>query len=291
MHLCFDATRFGFGLGDVVELAAFKSVPSVECTFEPFELSAREAKSLSRSEKDFLAGVSLQCRERGVSIALINLNFCLDASDRAARKRFTAMVAKMALVARALDCPRLAFWLAASRGDGWLADATAVLAAACALTAERDLRLLLKLSTPPDYRQRSLRDWRLFDPADLRHMLAACPGLSLSFSPGDWLWMGLDYLALLPAFLPAIEHVEVRDVEVNQSMLKDGGLFGPLWWRYRLCGRGQVDWRQLIEALKLYGYGGPVSLSLDDEFVGAATMELDAALDAGLDGLRPLVDG
>jgi sugar phosphate isomerase/epimerase len=74
-------------------------------------------------------------------------------------------------------------------------------------------------------------------------------------------------------------------------MLKDSGLFGPLWWRYRLPGKGQIDWAQVVEALKLYGFTGSFSVHLDDEFVVSQPCDLERSLDAGLACLASLVKG
>jgi sugar phosphate isomerase/epimerase len=68
-------------------------------------------------------------------------------------------------------------------------------------------------------------------------------------------------------------------------------LYGPLWWRYRLPGKGQVDWTQLIEALKLYDFNGPFSIHLDDEYVVADWQSLEDALDLSLKHLAPIVSG
>ena len=129
------------------------------------------------------------------------------------------------------------------------------------------------------------------EPQDWRDLVAACPGLSLSFSPADCVWLGIDYLRILSGLAAVIDHVEAHDVEINRDLLVDSGMFGPLWWRYRVPGKGQVDWGQLIEALKLYDFQGSISIHLDDEFVASDEEELENALDGGLKKLAPLVRG
>jgi sugar phosphate isomerase/epimerase len=74
-------------------------------------------------------------------------------------------------------------------------------------------------------------------------------------------------------------------------MLSDSGMYGPLWWRYRTPGKGQVDWSQLIEALKLYGFEGYFSIHLDDEFVNDDQESLETALDEAVKLFAPLVNG
>jgi len=150
---------------------------------------------------------------------------------------------------------------------------------------------LLRLSTPLEFRGQSLKGWRSMEPQDWRDLLSGCPGLSLSFSPGDCVWLGIDYLRILSGLASAIEHVEAHDVEINRDLLTDSGMYGPLWWRYRMPGKGQVDWGQLIEALKLYDFKGTFSVHLDDEFVAADAEDLEHALDAALKRIAPLMRG
>jgi len=67
-------------------------------------------------------------------------------------------------------------------------------------------------------------------------------------------------------------------------------MYGPLWWRYRLPGKGQVDWTQLVEALKLYDFKGTFSIHLDDEFVANDHESLEQALESSLKLLAPIVN-
>jgi sugar phosphate isomerase/epimerase len=66
-------------------------------------------------------------------------------------------------------------------------------------------------------------------------------------------------------------------------------MYGPLWWRYRLPGKGAVDWPQLLEALKLYGYEGYLSIHLDDEFIADDFQSLEEALDSTIKLFTPLL--
>jgi len=57
-------------------------------------------------------------------------------------------------------------------------------------------------------------------------------------------------------------------------------------------GKGQVDWRQVLELLKLYDYQGCLSLQFDDEFIEAGdTLGLLEALNEQTRVFRPLVRG
>jgi sugar phosphate isomerase/epimerase len=288
MQLCFDATRFGLGLLEAVEFAAAKGIPAVEFAFDAFDATAKSAK-LTEAEQQYLADVADFCRRNDVQIAVLRLSSVFDPCDKKSIKAFQQMMRKLALVANAVACPRVAFTVRPGNNDGWVEEASQTLEPVAAEMQKRDIKLLLSLSTPPVNRGRTLRQWRPLEPQEWRDLIAGCPGLGLSFSAADCAWQNIDYLQILPGVVAAIEHVEANDVEINRSLLVDSGLFGPLWWRYRRPGKGQIDWRQLIEALKLYDYQGTLSIHLDDEFIDDMNGNLEESLDESIKLLRPLL--
>ncbi len=289
MRLCFDATRFGTGLKEAVQLCATRKLPAVEYTFQPFSAAGKNAAALSADEKRYLSDVRETAAQSGVEIACINLDHCVDLESKADCKKFHAMSSKLTMLAQSVDCKRFSFWIQPGAADDWISDCHDALMPVIDSCQSRGVKPVLRLSTAATCQDQSLRKWRPMEPQEWRNLLAAFPALSLSFSPADCVWQGLDYLQLLPAFTAAIEIVEGRDVEVNRSMIADSGLFGPLWWRYRLPGRGQVDWRQLVEALKLYDFQGVLSLCLDDEFI--AVQDLEPSLDFAVNNFAPYVRG
>lgn len=291
MQLCFDATRFGFGLEDAVELAAEKGLASLVYTFQAFSASSRDSKRLDDGERSYLENVRSLLAARGVEIACLQLDFCLRVEVRKSVSYFQAMVSKLAKVAAVLGATRLCFSLASGYGPQWKAQVATALAPAIESCQRNGVKMLLRSGTPAEFMGSSLARWTPIDPHSWRDILGSTPGLMLSFSPADCVWQGLDYLRILPQLLPAVDHIEGNDVEVNRELIADSGLFGPLWWRYRMAGKGQLDWRQLVEALKLYDYQGSLCVQLDDEFVADCPHELSQALDSGLEFLKPLTKG
>jgi sugar phosphate isomerase/epimerase len=290
MRLCFDATRFGSGLDGAIELASSRGLPAVEYSFAPFA-TGKAPKALDASEKKSLRSVAELSQEKGVEFACLNLDYCVRPDDKKSVKQFLPMMTKLAQVAEVLGCPRLAFSLMPSDDDDWLPLVEECLTAVSEALAKHGAKPLLRLSTPQDFRGVSLKKWRAMEPQDWRDLVSACPSLSLSFSPADCVWLGIDYLRVLSGVAAAIDHVEAHDIEINRDLLVDSGMYGPLWWRYRMPGKGQVDWGQLIEALKLYDFSGTISVHLDDEFVSSEHEELEKALDTSLKKLAPFVRG
>ena len=288
MDLCFDASKFGFGLDEAVEFAAAKGVASVEFSFEPFEVTAKTAK-LSEQEREYLQGVRKLSEQTGVRIACLRLNYQLEAADKKAVKQFHLMMKKLGALASAVGCGRILFMLAPSDTADRIDVAAAAINPVLAEFEKQGLKLLLSLATPERNLGRTLREWRPLEPGEWRDLIANCPGLALSFSAADCAWQNINYLQILPGLVSAIEHVEANDVEINRELLQDSGLFGPLWWRYRKPGKGSIDWKQLIEALKMYDYTGSLSIRFDDEFLDTANGGLEETLEESVRFFTPLL--
>jgi sugar phosphate isomerase/epimerase len=291
MKLCFDATRFGTGLDGAIELAAAKGVAAIEYSFAPFPASSKAKNQLDQVEKKFLKTVSEAGKRADIEIACLNLDYCFLPGESNGGKKFAPMLVKLAQVARAVHCQKISVSIMPGHEPGWLEAAERDLNLAQDQLKQNDVGLIVRLSTPAQYRGISLKSWTAMQPQDWRDLVCACPGIGLSFSPADCVWLGIDYLRILPGIAAAVEHIEAHDIEINRNLLNDSGLYGPLWWRYRLPGKGQVDWTQLIEALKLYDFNGPFSIHLDDEYVVADWQSLEDALDLSLKHLAPIVSG
>ncbi len=295
MQLCFDATRFGTGLDGAIGIAASRGIKAIEYSFAPFSVrvsksGSSESNGLSEKELNSLEKIRQMGQENDVSIACLNLDYCLNFGDKKPDKNFGKMLSKMVTVAKTIGCPRLSLSIQPGT-NGWLEEAERQINACQSELNSDGLALLLRLSTPKENQGKSLKNWIAMEPQDWRDLIAACPGLSLSFSPADCIWLGIDYLKILSGIVSGIDHIEAHDCEISRTMLADSGMYGPLWWRYRVPGKGAVDWTQLIEALKLYGYQGNISIHLDDEFVADDQQSLEDALDSAIKLLNPLVKG
>ena len=290
MEFCFDATRFGSGLDGAIDLAAANGATAVEFSFAPFA-PAKNSKKLEGQEKEHFAQVFELSKAKDVRFACLNLDFEVDPSDKKSVKQFVPMVTKLASVAEAIGCRRVAFFVRPGTDNDWMEAFAADYAALGDTFAGYDVKPLVRLATPTPYRGVSLKHWRAMEPQEWRDLIALCPGLSFVYSPADLLWLGIDYLTNLPGMVSAIDHVVAHDVEINRTILTDSGMFGPLWWRYRMAGKGQVDWRQFVEALKLYDFQGTFSLQLDDEFVSDDPQALEDALAEGKRFFKPLLRG
>lgn len=104
--------------------------------------------------------------------------------------------------------------------------------------------------------------------------------LGLALDPGALLWQGIDPVAALTDYAEKVFHVVARDAETMPLRRQDCGVLRPSggWWRYRLPGLGEVDWRRLLDRARELGYAGAVAIAHADPTYAAS-------LDATKEGL------
>lgn len=99
-------------------------------------------------------------------------------------------------------------------------------------------------------------------------------GFYLNFDPSHLVWLGIDPIGILRRYVDRVVHVQAKDIEIFPSKRSHYGVFGKAldrtdpwdlgWWRYRIPGRGDIDWRRLVDILHEHGYGGIVSIEHED---------------------------
>jgi len=95
---------------------------------------------------------------------------------------------------------------------------------------------------------------------------AKSDAVGLCLDPSSLEWLGVDVLEAVTAYAERIYHVHARDVEIFPDRRSDCACLRPSggWWRYRLPGLGQVDWRHLVDRLQENGYDGALSIVHED---------------------------
>lgn len=94
----------------------------------------------------------------------------------------------------------------------------------------------------------------------------------LNLDPSHLLFQMIDYISLVPAFKDRIFHAHAKDAEVFADKFKYYGVYdrqlnaahGSGYWRFRMPGMGQVDWKAFIKVLKDNGYEGILSIEHED---------------------------
>lgn len=95
----------------------------------------------------------------------------------------------------------------------------------------------------------------------------------LNFDPSHLYWLGIDYIQCAKEFASKIFHAHAKDTEILFEGKNRYGLFGrqldPIpwksgWWRYRVPGMGEIDWRRFISTLQEVGYDFVLSIEHED---------------------------
>jgi sugar phosphate isomerase/epimerase len=125
-------------------------------------------------------------------------------------------------------------------------------------------------------------------------------GLHLNFDPSHLLWLGIDPVAALRPYVDKVVHAHAKDAETFPERRNRYGFFGRLstreedpwemgWWRYRIPGLGQVDFRRYVDALYEGGFDGVLSVEHEDPVWGGTPAKVDQGLQIAQRNLRPLL--
>jgi sugar phosphate isomerase/epimerase len=127
-------------------------------------------------------------------------------------------------------------------------------------------------------------------------------GLYLNFDPSHLLWLGIDPVEALRPYVDRVAHAHAKDAEVFEAQRNRFGFFGRTstrerdpwdmgWWRYRIPGLGDVDFRRYVDALYEGGFDGVLSVEHEDPVWGGSPERVDQGLRIAHAHLRPMVVG
>ena len=95
--------------------------------------------------------------------------------------------------------------------------------------------------------------------------------IGLNFDPSHYVWQLIDPMIIVERFGDRIYHVHAKDVEFDNEKLKENGLLATgKWiseersWRFRIPGKGVIDWKKLVQSLLSKGYRGTLSFEHED---------------------------
>ena len=126
-------------------------------------------------------------------------------------------------------------------------------------------------------------------------------GLYLNFDPSHLVWMGIDPVTALAPYVDRIPHAQAKDIQLFPDRRTRFGWPGRAviredpwdvgWWRYRVPGLGDVDWRGVIDTLFEGGFTGVVSVEHEDPVWGGTEDKIKTGLQVAQRTLRPLIVG
>lgn len=126
-------------------------------------------------------------------------------------------------------------------------------------------------------------------------------GLYLNFDPSHLLWIGIDPVEAARPYVGKILHAQAKDIELFPERRNSYGYPGKAvkrddpwdvgWWRYRVPGLGQVDWRKLVDVLYEGEFSGVLSIEHEDPVWGGTEEKVKTGLEVARRELRPLLVG
>jgi sugar phosphate isomerase/epimerase len=126
-------------------------------------------------------------------------------------------------------------------------------------------------------------------------------GFHLAYDPSHLPWLGIDPYDALDYALQRgmVTHVQAKDIEIDERARTRYGVFGKTvgrtsasdvgWWRYRIPGRGQLDWNRIIDHLYTAGYDGAIAVEHEDPVWGGRLDKTKQGLQIAAQTLRPLI--
>jgi sugar phosphate isomerase/epimerase len=124
-------------------------------------------------------------------------------------------------------------------------------------------------------------------------------GLYLNWDPSHLLWIGIDPVATIAPYIDHIVHAQAKDIQLDPrarnryggfgTVHKDGDPWRTGWWRYRMPGRGQVDWNGVLDRLYEAGFTGTLSVEHEDPVWGGTEEKVLRGLEIAHRTLRPLI--
>ena len=110
-----------------------------------------------------------------------------------------------------------------------------------------------------------LGGWNIaFSPEIWDEIFKVGDNIGLNFDPSHLVWQGIDYIGAIYDYGSRIFHVHAKDTEILETRLGRVGILGRGWWRYRVPGWGEIDWKKLITALYEVGYDYVLSIEMED---------------------------
>jgi len=128
-----------------------------------------------------------------------------------------------------------------------------------------------------------------FNPVWWERIFDAIPSeaLGLEFDPSHLVVTGIDYLKALKDFGSKIFHFHAKDAEIDREALRNCGIYGEGWWRFRIPGLGDINWRKIFSVLLDVGYDYAMVIEHEDPVFRGE--RYDEGLRRGLRYLRQLV--
>lgn len=134
---------------------------------------------------------------------------------------------------------------------------------------ERDVRIAIENCPMLGWQFEGLPGNLAYAPLIWDEMFSRLPYLNfgLNLDPSHLVWLGVDYIAAVGRQSQRIFHTHAKDCEIDAvrrpyySILNSGW---DTWWKYRLPGKGEINWAGWVDVLRTNGYDGVLSIEHED---------------------------
>jgi len=106
------------------------------------------------------------------------------------------------------------------------------------------------------------------DNLDLAFEMIPHDNFGLNFDPSHLVHQQIDYIEAVHHFADRIFHTHAKDTQINYRRMHYSGIYEKGWWRYRIPGRGEINWNAFVSALKEVGYDSVLSIEHEDGLFG-----------------------
>jgi sugar phosphate isomerase/epimerase len=115
-------------------------------------------------------------------------------------------------------------------------------------------------------------------PAGWRKLFAliADTRFGIEFDPSHLIRLGIDAYAAFDSVKDRVKIIHAKDTSIDHQQLQAVGYHGAGWWRYRLPGRGLLDWARFFRQARACGFDGTISVEHEDSDFGWPGKDLDA---------------
>ncbi|HET7171575.1 MAG TPA: sugar phosphate isomerase/epimerase [Gaiellales bacterium] len=293
----------GAALADIAAWAADAGYEALEVAAWPrigdrdFTASHLDAAGLDQAQADEMRALFDRHGLAMSSIAYYDNNLH---PDPEARRAINGHVRACIEAAALLGCPSVGTFVGRDPGRTVaenLAEAERIFAPLVDLAGERGVALIVENCPMEGWHPDGYPGNLAYSPELWEWMFSL--GLGLNFDPSHLLWLGIDPVAALRPYVDRVAHAHAKDAEVFPERRDRHGVFGRTvertdgwdsgWWRYRMPGLGQIDWRRLVDALYEGGFDGVLSVEHEDPVWGGDDERVRAGLEVAHRTLRPLI--
>lgn len=290
-------------LADIASWAAEHSFEALEVAAwpalgdRPFTATHLDADRFTARDAERVKALFESHRLTLSSLAFYDNNLHPDPVERAA---INGHVLALVDAAALLNCPTVGTFIGRHPGRSVaenLRDAEKVFAPLVDRAGEKGVKLIIENCVMEGWHPDGYPGNLAYSPELWEWMFDL--GLYLNYDPSHLVWMGIDPVEALRPYVGKVAHAQAKDIQTFPERRNRYGYPGRAvlredpwdvgWWRYRVPGLGEVDWRAVVDTLYEGGFDGVLSIEHEDPVWGGTEDKIETGLAVAHRTLRPLL--